>query len=387
MTRARACLRLMLLLPWLPAVSCAANGPPRPPLLPMAAAWKTLLPDFVTPPLAADSRRIYVATRDQSVRALDQTTGAVAWKVDGLEGRLSAADGTLLVRAEDGTLTSLQPRTGGVRWTAPTGVGGSLPAVIDQDRALVAGRGLAAVELASGRVLWTDASAAVTAPPVRAGARLLSGEADGTLRCRDRATGASLWTVRTGKALLAPPLVDLAGGRLYLGTTDKRILELKLDRGDRGWRWTVGADVAHAGLLLPDLVLFAPFDAVLYAIHRGGNLAWRGSLPSRPLSGPLLVSGYLLVACLENELVAFAPESGKKVGSLRTAAEIRTPPLVAGPVLALGLRDRSVIGYALPGGALAPPAVTPAAPEAPGTPPPGTPPGTPPRLEAAPPGR
>jgi outer membrane protein assembly factor BamB len=349
----------------------------------MAALWKTLLPDFVEPPLAADARRIYVATRGQAVRALDQTTGEVAWKVEGLAGRLSAADGMLLVRSEDGTLTSLQPRTGGVRWTAQTGVGGSLPAVIDQDRALVAGQGLAAVELASGRVLWTDAAAAVTASPVRAGARLLTGEADGTLRCRDRATGASLWTVRTGRALLAPPLVDLAGGRVYLGTTDKRILELKLDRGDRGWRWVVGADVASAGLLLPDQVLFASFDAVLYAIHRGGNLAWRGSLPSRPLSGPLLVSGYLLVACLENELVAFAPESGKKLGSLRTTAEIRTPPLVAGPVLALGLRDRSVIAYALPGTAPAPPADAPAAPGTPVTPAPATPP----RVEGAPPGR
>src|SRR5512143_1088211 len=104
LTRTRAFPRL-LLLPCLLAVSCAVHGTPRPPLLPMAALWKTMLPDFVEPPLAGDARRIYVATRDQAVRALDQTTGEVAWKVEGLAGRLSAADGTLLVRAEDGTLT------------------------------------------------------------------------------------------------------------------------------------------------------------------------------------------------------------------------------------------------------------------------------------------
>ena len=42
----------------------------------------------------------------------------------------------------------------------------------------------------------------------------------------------------------------------------------------------------------------------------GGSLAWRGALPSRPLSAPLLVGGHLLVACLENEIVAFAPDTG-----------------------------------------------------------------------------
>ncbi len=364
LTRTRACLPRLLLVACLVSSACAGRRPaPRPPLLPLSAAWKTLLPDFVSPPLAADSRRIFVATRDGAVRALDQKTGEVDWKFEGPAGCLSAVDGTLLLRGEDGALRSLHPRTGALRWTAQTGVAGSMPAVIDQDRALVAGQGLAAVDLESGRVLWSEPSAVVSAPPVRAGARLLVGEADGTLRCRDRLSGASLWTERTGKALIAPPLVDLARGRVYLGTTEKHIVELRLDHGQAGWRWTVGADIADAGLLLPDLVLFASFDAVLYAIRPGGNLAWRGSLPSRPISAPQLVAGYLLVACLENELVTFAPESGRRVGSLRTTAEIRTPPILAGPVLAVGLRDRSVIGYALPGSGLeAPPPETPPTP-------------------------
>jgi outer membrane protein assembly factor BamB len=340
----------------------------KPPILPLTPAWKTLLGDFVTAPLAQDARRVYVATRDGAVRALDQATGAVAWKAEGLPGRVSAADGTLLVRGEDGTLWSLQPRSGAVRWKTGTGVAGTLPAVVDGDRALVAGRGLAAVELASGRVLWTDASGAeTTAPPVAAGSRLLAGEGDGTLRCRDRATGTSLWTLRTAGSLLAPPLVDDAGRRLYLGTSDKRIMEVSLDKGDGGWAWRVGADIGHPGLLLPDLVLFASYDAVLYSLRRGGNLAWRGSLPSRPLSAPQPLGDYVLVACLENEIVAFARDTGARAGGLRTSAEIRTPPILAGGYLVVGLRDRSVIAYALPDTL---PATTPDTPEPAVAPPP-----------------
>jgi hypothetical protein len=129
----------------------------------------------------------------------------------------------------------------------------------------------------------------------------------------------------------------------------------------------VGADVAHAGLLLPEHVLFAGQDAVLWALRRGGNLAWRGALPSRPLSGPLLVGGHVLVACLENELVGFTPDTGKPAGALRTPAEIRTPPLVAGTLVLVGLRDRSVVAYALPGSA---PAAAPAPAELPPVAPP-----------------
>lgn len=325
--------------------------------------WKTFLDDFVVPPLAADSRRLFVTSQDGTLRALELSTGRVLWKLEGFSGRVSARDGTVLVRHEDGTVWSLQPRSGAVRWKAETGVAGTLAAVLDGDRAFVAGRGLTALDIASGHALWSDPGGEeTTTPPVPAGPRLIAGEKDGTLRCRDRASGVTLWTLPTGGPLLSPPLVDLARRHVYVGTTDQAILEVSLDKGHRGWRWTVGADVASPGLLLPSRVLFASYDAVLWSLGRGGSLAWRGALPSRPLSGPLLLQGYVVVACLENEIVAFAPDTGKRSGSLRTSAEIRTPPLVSGSLVLVGLRDRSVLAYAPPGSAGAAPSPVPAAP-------------------------
>ena len=348
-------------------------------VFPLSPAWKTLVGEFVQPPLAADGKRLYVATRDGTVRALDPATGEIAWKAADVPGVLAAADGVVLVRAEDGTVRSLQPRTGAVRWTSQTGVPGPLPPLIDGDRALVAGPGLACLELATGRVLWTDrAGAEITAPPVIAGARILTGEKDGALRSRDRATGTPSWTRTIGGALLAPPLVDAARRRVYLGTTDRRIVEVKLADGDEGWSWTVGADVADPGLLLPGRVLFASYDAVLYSLHFGGNLDWRAALPSRPLSGPILVNGDVVLACLENEIIAIAPESGRRTGTYRTPAEIRTPPLFVGGRIVVGLRDRSVVAYAPAGVPIEPPPPAPEPPSDPttGAPPPGAPPAT-----------
>ncbi len=107
--------------------------------------------------------------------------------------------------------------------------------------------------------------------------------------------------------------------------------------------------MAHAGLLQPGRVLFAPHDAVLYALSTGGNLAWRAALPSRPLSAPLAVDGHVLVACLENVIVAFDAVTGLPAGSFKTPAEIRAAPIPAGTLLVLGMRDRSVIAYGLSG--------------------------------------
>lgn len=342
--------RLLLLATGL--VACSGSRPvPRPPIFPPIAAWKTLLDEVIVEPLVAGGPRIFVATRDGAVRSLDRLTGAVLWKVDALPGRLSASDGVLLVRDDGGVITSLHPRTGGVRWRTETGVAGSLPALLDGDRVHVAGKGTASLQLETGAPVWVDgAGEETTAPPVVASSRLITGEKDGTLRCRDRASGTTLWTLRTREALAAPPLVDEKRGRLYLGTTDRQILEVSLDRGRQGWSWRIGADVAYAGLLQPERVLFAPHDAVLYALATGGNLAWRSALPSRPLSSPLAVDGHVLVACLENVIVAFDAATGLPAGSFKTPAEIRASPIRAGNLLVLGMRDRSVIAYALGGG-------------------------------------
>ena len=305
--------------------------------------------DFVEGALATDRRRLFAITRDGIVRAFDPATGQVLWESEQSSGTLAASETGLIVRLVDGTVKSLAPARGTVKWEAASGIIGDLPPVLDGDRVLIAGKGMAALDLATGHVVWSaPTDPTVTASPVAAGSRLLAGEEDGTLRCRDRASGVSLWKLRTGSALLAPPVVDPEQRRLYLGTTDRRILEVGLETGRKGWAWKVGADVESPGLIHENRVFFTAFDAVLYALNRGnGNLAWRAPLPSRPLSGPLLSGATVLVACHEKDVIGFDMKTGRPVGNLRTTARIGTPPLLLDGRLFLGLRDRSVVGFEL----------------------------------------
>jgi outer membrane protein assembly factor BamB len=320
--------------------------------------WLTPLPrldpeveERVVGPLATDGLRLFAATANGFVQALDRHSGEILWRVGDRPGVLAADATRLVVRQADGVVWELDPADGRTRWKAATAVTGDLPAVLQGSLVLIAGQGLAALDGASGRTLWAatgDEKGAATTQPVVVGPSVLVGEADGTLRCRDSATGVSIWTYRTGGAIRSPPLLD-ERQRLFLGTTDGRILALRhAQRGRPIWRWRIGADVRTPPGLLHDAVLVATFEDVLYALRRrNGHLWWRAPLPSRPLSGPMVVGSAVLVACHEDEIVAFDGRSGRRIGGLKTPAEMATPPLLLGGRIYVGLRDGTVAALEL----------------------------------------
>jgi outer membrane protein assembly factor BamB len=333
---------------------CRHRPPVTPrPLFPMTATWTRPVPATVEGPLAADTVSVFVATRDGAVRALDVQTGRPRWRVDDRPGVVAAGGGLVAVRHEDGTVWTMDAGTGSDRWKAASGVRGSLPAVLYKDAIVVAGEGLAALEAATGQPRWSAPEARVTAPPLPSGPWLFVAEADGSLRCRDLLTGAILWSYKTKNPLVAAPAVD-DEGHVLLGTTDRRFLALDpRKKGDVRWSWKLGGDVQTPPAVSGTQVLFTNHEDVLYALRRGnGHLAWRASLPSRPLSGPILYGDGILVACFgsrpgETFLIGFDPKTGQRQGDLKAPGEVRTPPIIVGDLVVMALRDRAVAAMRL----------------------------------------
>jgi outer membrane protein assembly factor BamB len=315
---------------------------------PARTLWLASGDDVFEPPLAADASRVFAAGRGGTLRALDRATGSVVWSTSGRTGVLSTGGGMLVLRRQDGGIEALDPASGETRWQAATGIAGLLPAALAEGRVVVAGQGAVALDAASGRTLWSADVQLISAPPVASGALVLLGADDGTLLCLDAASGVSLWSYAAGSRLSAPPIVD-DGARVLLGTADRRVVALRIDkRGDERWRFKVGGTVDSAPALFEGRALFAAYDAVLYALGRGnGHLAWRSPLPSRPLSGPLILRGAALVACQENEIVGFDAHTGRRLGALTTPAPMQTAPLLVDDTLYVGLRDRSLVALRL----------------------------------------
>lgn len=353
--RARCGGRTALLLCLAAALSACGRAriAPPAPLFPLENAWKVPVPGGVDHGPVTDGDRVFYVSH-AGLHAIEAATGKPAWSTPGRDGALAAAASLLVLREADGTVWGIEPASGSARWKVESGIPGALPPVVDGDRVLIAGEGVAVLHAGSGRTLWAAPGAPkVTAPPAVAGPLVIVGEADGTVRARDGITGSPRWAFATGGEVLAPAVPD-GEGRLIVGTTARGILMLDAEQGKRRWRWKVGADVTFGGVVVERNAIVATQEAVLWALRRGnGNLAWRAALPSRSLGGPIRFGTSVLIAChglrpSESLLIGFDGLTGRRLGDLRTPAELKSAPVAGGRGVFAALRDDSIAAWRLP---------------------------------------
>ena len=125
---------------------------------------------------------------------------------------------------------------------------GARPCLVGELAVMVHGDTIRAIELGSGRLVWqqtviteADASRPLT-PPALAGGKLFLGTVDGRILCLDPFTGHTLWQSKVGGHFVFEPAVEK--GRVYLTTQDGRLICLKTnDLADSGWpMWGGSAD-------------------------------------------------------------------------------------------------------------------------------------------------
>jgi outer membrane protein assembly factor BamB len=268
-------------------------------------------------PIGTDGVRLFLTAKDEGLVAVELSTGKRVWALDNVHGVIAVRAGLLVLRPPDGTLVGMRPDTGKTLWTTATGLHGSLPPLIDGNRVFVAGDGVAAVDATTGEVVWKEEGEVATTPPVAAQERLLVGETDGTLRCRDRDSGRSVWAQTMTDALSAAPTVD-AEGRIFVGGNDRKLRALSLKDGSQVWSRPIGADVDASPVLFKDTLLIATEEGLVYSLtQKAGDIRWRGALPSRPLGPPELLGTAVLVPCREHirqsEVVAFDAQNGRRI--------------------------------------------------------------------------
>ena len=130
------------------------------------------------------------------------------------------------------------------------------------------------------------------------------------------------------------------------------MFSLDLASGRQRWRWRVGGDPAGPAASDDRHVYFAARDNVLRAVDlRSGNLRWTVELPSRPVGGPQLLPGAIVVP-LSTSVAAFDPATGKPIGSIAAMGEISGAPHIrlharpTGAHLVALARDGRMQGFA-----------------------------------------
>jgi outer membrane protein assembly factor BamB len=210
------------------------------------------------------------------------------------------ADGLVLIGCDSPVFVALDARTGDTRWTAP----------LD-----------GAVEFAAG----VD------------GALVYVGDAGGSLRALDLATGAERWSVDVDP-FRYPGVVD---GTLYVGTTVGTVLGLDPSNGSVRWTWQAPEGVRQvASTVVGDTLYAGADDGHLYAVSLAdGSVRWTHRLPSGRVSSPSVSGDTVFVSALQNGAGRagglFALDAA--TGDVRWSAESPSGEQVAPPVVADGV--------------------------------------------------
>lgn len=335
---------------------------------------------------------LYVGSREGTLLALDMLTGEVLWElplggavasspvlvdrpVEATPGRDLKADATadakgdapdrsdvagpgvndakdlLLVGTDNGDEIAVDLRTHEELWRYSTdGKVRRAPVVaegvayISNSREQVFG-----LDLRTGAWRWqyeqplqpgftVSGYAGLTYQPSSDGGRIYTGFGNGKVAALDAGSGEALWL-----ASVAPPqggdfadcdstpLLDEAGGRLYVAGQQTGVYALDLEDGSELWRFGVRAagDLAWVGGT--DLVGSSSLEGV-FSLDRSGHLLWRTQVDPGVLSSPLVIDDTVYVAHNESGLLALDRATGELLARIDPGSGISSAP-VFDPVL------------------------------------------------------
>ena len=186
---------------------------------------------------------------------------------------------------------------------------------------------LHALEAASGRPLWSfQAGGSIrTRAAVTEGSVFFQAD-DGFLYGLDAASGAQRWRVKlVEKPIERLPFDDprsrfdrfgsdvtIAGGRLFVGTHDGRVLALDPRRGETLWEFAAEDSVLAAPTVDSERVYFGAFDRHVYALDSGtGKLLWKRDTRGAVVSTPAVHGDRIVIGTRAYDLLGLDATTGE----------------------------------------------------------------------------
>ncbi len=290
----------------------------------------------LTPAIGRD--RIYAASSDGVVLAVDSASGKEIWEVE-LEVDLSAGVGrfedALFVGTSEGYVTRLSAEDGSEVWS--TRLQGEVLAAPQGDGKVVVaqtydGR-LQGLDFSSGEKLWVhDSNVPVltvrgTSTPILSNGVVYAGFANGRVLAFNAQTGAILWEARVaisqGRSEIER-IVDvdgtmvLIGNELYAASYQGRLVGIDISNGRKIWQEDAssysGVSQGFGNIYISDE------NGTLTAhLRNGQGIRWeQDALGFRNLSRPTPVNSYVAVADFEGYVHLVSQVDGEFVGRTKT---------------------------------------------------------------------
>lgn len=345
--------------------------------------WRQRPGGSVTADPVVASGIVVVGDDAGTVHGLDPTSGRSLWTWGNAESTmaLAAADEVVVVSRFDGRVTVLDSGTGRERWTAALSDWLISPAVVHGDRLLAPSPSgaVVALDLVDGREVWrspVDAPVALAAWRDRV---VVGSAGSGAVVALDLTTGAEDWRFEALDTVIATAVVD---DLVLVASRDHNLYGLDAWTGERRFRVRNRAWVTTAPLVLPNQLVFGRLDGTVVSLQRPprsavplvideedgfvarleavdtrtrwwdlvrlqhgrapARIRWRAEVGGSPLHAPAIVGGAVLSAGA-GELFALDVADGGELWRTGLPGSAGTPPVVAGDLVVLGVRDGTVL--------------------------------------------
>lgn len=278
--------------------------------------------------------RLYVATGYAEVLAVDPADGKVVWRkglAAPMHGAPTVVDDRIFVVTVDNELNALSTKDGSKLWShngipETAGLlGGASPAANGEVVIVAYTSGeLYALQVATGRVLWSDNLASARGPSAVAALADIHGR----------------------------PVIDR--DRVFAVSHSGRMVSIDLRRGDRAWEQEISS--SHEPWLAGDYVFVLANDNELVCLTRNdGKIRWVAPLPryedekakSDPIrwAGPVLGGNRLIALSSTGVAMTISPLDGKPGGSQEMSAGGYLGPVIANNTLYLLTDDAELSAY------------------------------------------
>jgi outer membrane protein assembly factor BamB len=237
---------------------------------------------------AIHNGKVYFGSYDGNVYCLDAQTGAEVWQFTGADWvgsspALAPELGLLFIGLEfavegkRGSIAALRMEDGQKVWEHMTKrYTHASPAYWPERRLVACGSNdneMFLFEAPSGKLRWRfetrsegGRKGSIRHAPAfdERRSHLVTGCANGTIYIIDIETGMEVWSVRTDNTIYSVPLV--AGDKAYIGSTDKYLYVLDLDRRAVKTKIYVGSKVFGPPRLLEGRIYFGACNGVVYEL-------------------------------------------------------------------------------------------------------------------------
>lgn len=266
--------------------------------------------------VAVSDDRVYSATADGHLVALQQEDGKVVWSnaiVDSISAGPVVNDGVLYVGTTEAHLFALDANSGKIIWNGDVSSEVLANPVIGDNLVFVQtidGK-ITALEKATGKKVWSDSRTVPaltlrgTSSPIVTTDRLIAGFADGKLVALEKDTGKRLWESVIGlpsgrtdlqRMVDIDGLIQISNDEVYAVTYQGRISAVSVDTGRTIWTRDMSS---YTGVTMDENQLYlTDAKGQVWAIdRRSGATLWRqDSLQDRDVTGPVIIGDTLVVA-------------------------------------------------------------------------------------------